>query len=179
MIWGSSVSVFRQVLQVVAALSTASLSLPAAAQAPTQTREGAIRFLGLYASQNQPPIVLSTSFDRLEVDARLRMPVPSVKWTEVSPVNPERPCRLQFKKSDGQITQINWEKSKVFFHSRANWSEAMLASAYGPMIKPMIEIRRGSISDVIWPASEEEGARLFRAMHFIVQSCDPTAATGF
>jgi len=177
--WGPSVSNFRQVLQVVAALSAAALSFSAAAQAPTQTREGAVRFLGLYASQNQPPIALSTSFDKLEVDARLRMPVPSVKWTDVRPVNPERPCRLQLSKSDGQVTLINWERSKVFFHSRANWSEAMLASAYGPLIKPMIEIRRDSFSYVIWPASEEEGARLFRAMHFIVQSCDPTAATGF
>ncbi|RYG91661.1 MAG: hypothetical protein EON58_18885 [Alphaproteobacteria bacterium] len=172
-------SALKVAFNLAVVLSAASLSCSAAAQAPAQTREGAVRFLSLFAAQHKLPIALSTSFDKLDVNTRLRMPVPSVTWTEATPFNPEKSCRVDLIQSDGKMARIDWSKSQVYFHSRSSWSDAMLASDFGPMIKPMIEVRRGSYSYVIWPATEEDGARLFRAMHFMVKNCDPTAGTGF
>jgi hypothetical protein len=45
----------------------------------------------------------------------------------------------------------------------------------------MIEVRRlnEGFSDVFWPADEVQGERLFKAMQFLRNSCDPMKATGF
>lgn len=170
---------FRKIYCAVVLLSIAALPAGAKTQAPGQTQESAVRFLDLFSSQHQLPIKSSPRFDKLDVHTRLTMPVPSTKWIDVTTFDPKQPCRVDFKTSSGWEL-IDWDKSQVIFHTRANWSEAMLASDYGPMIKPIIEIRgAGTTSYVIWPSTEEEGARLFRAMEFLAKSCDPLNGTGF
>jgi|GEM_PF-3293815 len=165
----------------VAALSLSATALPVAviAQPPAQTQEGAVRFMDLFAAQQQPPMAHSTSFDKLDIDTRLRKPIPAAKWIKVAAYDSEHPCQADLKDSEGHVALIDWDKSRVYFHKRSDWSEAMLASDYGPLIKPIIEIRKDGSSYVIWPADEAQGARLFRAMQFLVESCDPMKATGF
>jgi len=173
--------ILRAISRVAVILSAAALPVAATSQAPAQTQESAVRFLGLFASEQQPPMKASTRFDKLDPHTRLTMAVPPTTWTDVTPFDPKHPCRVDLKYSDGKLVLIDWDKSDVIFHTRANWSEAMLASDYGPLIKPVIEIRsKGTrTSYAVWPTTEEQGARLFRAMQFLASSCDPMNKTGF
>lgn len=146
-----------------------------------QTQENAVRFLNLFASQNQLPAGFSTRFDQLGAMQRLQLAVPVTRLVGASTYDPKEPCVTDIKTSDGKTAYLDWVKSEVYFWPRSGWSEALLASDYGPSVKTMIEVRRlnEGFSDVFWPADEVQGERLFRAMQFLRNSCDPMKATGF
>lgn len=169
-------------LVAVASISLASaLSVASVAAAQEQTQESAVRFLNLFASQNQLSIGLSTRFDQLDPAQRLQLRMPNVRLVGASIVDADEPCITDLKMSDGKDGYLDWTKSEVYFWPRSSWSEALLASDYGPLVKPMIEVRRldKSFSDIFWPSDEGQGARIFKAMRFLRDSCDPMKATGF
>ena len=172
---------------MVAALSAAAcaaVSPMSTAAAQEQTRESAVKFLDLFASQQQPAVGPSTSFDKIDATQRLTMmtmPVPTTKWVKTTVSDPNRPCRVEIATSDGRADPIYWDKVEIYFWTRASWSDAILASDYGPRLKPLIEVRapKYGTSFVFWPATEDQGSRLVKAMQFLKNSCDPMKATGF
>lgn len=159
----------------------AGFLIACSAQAQEQTPENAVKFLNLFASQNRPPMGVSTRFDQLDATQRLQIAVPATKWVGATIDDPSEICVTDTKDSDGKTGFLDWNKVDVLFWPRSSWSEALLASDYGPLVKPMIEVRRmdKTFSYVFWPADEEQGARLFKAMLFLKNSCDPMKVTGF
>ena len=164
----------------VAVWLTALTSAPIAI-GQEQTQENAVRFLNLFALQNQLPIGFTARFDRLDAMQRLQLAVPGTRLVGASTFDQEAPCVTDIKTSDGKTTYLHWAKSEVYFWPRSGWSEALLASDYGPSVRTMIEVRRldQGFSDVFWPADEAQGARFFKAMQFLRDSCDPMKTTGF
>lgn len=154
-------------------------AMPAASQ--EQTQESAVRFLNLFASQQKPPAGTTTRFDQLDPTYRLQLAVPDTKWVGATMYDPKEPCITDTKDSNGKTGFLEWDKVEVYFWPRSSWSEALLASDYGPLVKPMIEVRRldKTFSHVFWPANEEQGSRLFKAMLYLKNSCDPMKKTGF
>lgn len=171
----------RAAAAIAAVLAAATLSLASAGAEQGQTQESAVRFLNLFASQHQPPTGASTRFDQIDATQRLQLAVPGTRLIGASTFDPKEPCITDIRTSDGKTGFLDWAKSEVYFWPRSSWSEALLASDYGPLVKPMIEVRRldKTYSDVFWPADEEQGSRLFKAMRFLRESCDPMKATGF
>lgn len=172
---------FRMKYFAAVAVSLTALTSAPVAIGQAQTQENAVRFLNLFASQNQIPIGFTARFDRLDAMQRLQLAVPGTRLVGASTFDQEAPCVTDIKTSDGKTTYLHWAKSEVYFWPRSGWSEALLASGYGPSVRTMIEVRRldQGFSDVFWPADEAQGARFFKAMQFLRDSCDPMKATGF
>ena len=168
---------------MAAALSSVACAAvsPMSAAAQEQTRESAVKFLDLFASQQQPPVGASTSFDKIGATQRLMMVVPPTRWMKTLMPDPKHPCRVDIEISDGKTALIDWDKVEVYFWTRSSWSEALLASDYGARVKPVIEVRtpKYGTSYVFWPSTEDQGSRLVKAMQFLKNSCDPMKATGF